>query len=161
METHEGSDVGTYFGYGTLLGTAAMRDYCPSARAVAVARYPGHRLAFRQYSDDATRSGCTVRAVADWDLWGVVYEMDAAELRALDVASGVDRGWFRRFPITVLAADGSAIETTTYELTAPGPDQDPGRDYVGLVRTGAAVAGLPASYVARLTAWLDEVERDA
>ena len=64
----------SYFAYGTLLGKAAMQDYCPSAETVDVARYPGHRLEFRQYSDDPARCGCHVGR-SDDDLYGVVYAL--------------------------------------------------------------------------------------
>lgn len=149
------SKLSSYFGYGTLLGTEAMRDYCPSAEPVAVANYPGHQLEFRQYSDDPERSGCHVNAADDLDMYGVVYSLTDEDMATLDDLSGVGNGWFRRIPITVTTDDGQEIATTTYELVAPGPHQTPPAPYRGLVRTGAHSAGLPAAYVARLVQLLD------
>ena len=145
----------SYFAYGTLLGKAAMQDYCPSAETVDVARYPGHRLEFRQYSDDPARCGCHVGR-SDDDLYGVVYALSDADMARLDEASGVGKGWFRRIPISVTTLDGRRLETTTYELVDPGVSQWPSADYVGLVRAGAQSAGLPDAYREQLLRFLDE-----
>lgn len=144
----------SYFAYGTLLGTAAMRDYCPLAEPVGVACYPGHRLEFRHYSDDPARCGCHV-GPSDDDLYGVVYALSDADMARLDEASGVGKGWFRRIPISVTTLDGRTIETTTYELVDPGAEQWPNAAYVGLVRAGAQGAGLPEAYRERLLRFLD------
>lgn len=146
----------SYFAYGTLLGTAAMRDYCPSAEPVAVACFSGHRLEFRHYSDDPARCGCHVGPSGD-DLYGVVYALSDADMARLDEASGVGKGWFRRIPISVMTLDGRGLETTTYELVAPGEPQWPSAEYVGLVRAGAQSAGLPEAYRERLFRFLDEL----
>lgn len=150
-------NTSSYFAYGTLLGTAAMQEYCPSAIPLAVACYPGHRLVFHQYSDDPGRAGCQIAPSTD-DLYGVVYSLSAADMARLDTASGVERGWFRRIPIRVTTLDGQNLETTTYELVAPGAEQWPGNAYAGLVRSGALSAGLPTGYLDRLLAWLDRGE---
>lgn len=144
----------SYFAYGTLLGTSAMQEYCPSAEPVAVACFAGHQLEFRHYSDEPTRCGCHIGR-SDDDLYGVVYTLASEEMRWLDEASGVGKGWFRRIPISVVTLDGQQLETTTYELVDPGAEQWPDANYVGLVRTGALSAGLPAAYVERLLAFLD------
>jgi len=144
----------SYFAYGTLVGTAAMQEYCPSAQPVAIARYPGHRLAFRQYSDDPARCGCHIEA-SDDDLYGVVYDLSDDDMAKLDDASGVGKGWFRRIPIEAITDDGETIATTTYELVAPGDAKTPSPDYVGLVRIGSESAGLPAGYRTRLQRFLN------
>src|SRR4051794_1394168 len=123
----------TYFAYGTLLGTAAMRHYCPSANPVAVARYDGHQLEFRQYSDDPDRCGCNLRSTPGEDMYGVVYDVSEEDMAALDSASGVPSGWFLRKPISVTTIGGTTMETTTYFLTDPGPTMSPAADYLGLV----------------------------
>lgn len=153
--TNTTAEGDTYFAYGTLLGQDAMREYCPTAVPIAVAAYAGHQLEFRQYSDDSSRTGCNLAVTPGEDMYGVVYQVVPDELANLDVASGVPQGWFRRIPIKVQTLSGETLNTTTYVLCEPGPALVPPPDYLGLVRTGARVAGLPTDYAAGLESYLD------
>jgi hypothetical protein len=149
--------VDSYFAYGTLLGETAIHEYCPTATAIAVARYPSHQLEFRQYSDDTGRCGCNLAATPGRDMYGVVYKITPEELSDLDEVSGVGQGWFKRVPILVESVDGQSMQTSTYFLCDPGPTQVPAPDYLGLVRVGAREAGLPADYASELETYLDSL----
>ncbi len=153
------SKAASYFAYGTLLGTQTMREYCPSAEPRAVGSLAGHTLEFRQYSDDPSRCGCELADAPGQDLWGVVYDLTSEDMQRLNEISGVPQGWYEQIPITVVASDGSQIETTTYRLVDPGDLQTPDDDYIGLVRDGSAGAGLPAAYVEGLHRYLASLER--
>lgn len=148
-------DFAYYFGYGTLLGTEAMREYCPTAEKVMVGAVADRRLEFWSYNEPEVRVGCHLAEAPGAQAYGVVYKVSDAEIRELDAASGVEKNWFRREPIVVTDADGTSMEATTYFLVAPIAQKTPPEAYSGLVRTGSHTAGLPADYVRTLTEFLD------
>src|SRR5436309_15390853 len=84
------------FAYGSNMDCAQMRERCPSARFLNVAKLPNHELAFTRRS---TNRGCGVADAIPRDgkeLWGVVYEIDEAELPELDRWEGVNSGAYVR-----------------------------------------------------------------
>src|SRR5215471_1838387 len=73
-----------YFAYGSNLDWAQMKQRCPLAKFVCRAKLPAHRLAFTLKS---ARRNCGVADVLPdkaKDVWGVVYELPANELKDLD-----------------------------------------------------------------------------
>jgi hypothetical protein len=73
-----------YFAYGSNLDWAQMKQRCPLAKFVCRAKLPAHRLAFTLKSP---RRDCGVADVLPdqaKDVWGVVYELLADELKDLD-----------------------------------------------------------------------------
>ena len=138
-----------YFAYGTLLDIDYMRQLCPSARPVGVMRLDGFELGFAKCADPS-RAGCTLEAVPGHSVWGVQYELSDADMTKLDAASGVPQGHWARKQVTVLDAEGKAVETTTYVIPrASGPHAPPDA-YVSHIYTGAAQFKLPSDYIARL-----------
>jgi gamma-glutamylcyclotransferase (GGCT)/AIG2-like uncharacterized protein YtfP len=77
-----------YFAYGSNLDSGQMRQRCPSARFVAVAKLPNHRLAFTRYAKDRGCGTCDGVAEAGQDIWGVVFDLAEADLRRLDESEG-------------------------------------------------------------------------
>jgi gamma-glutamylcyclotransferase (GGCT)/AIG2-like uncharacterized protein YtfP len=138
-----------YFAYGTLLDVDHMRQFCPSARAVGVMRLDGYELGFATCADPS-RAGCTLDAVPDGTVWGVLYEVSDADMARLDEASGVPAGHWARQRVTVQDADGKVVHTTTYVIPRPSGLHAPPDHYVAPILKGAADLGLPAPYVARL-----------
>lgn len=81
-----------YFACGSNMDWDQMRERCPSARFVGVAKLPEHKLAFSRRSK---KRGCGVAdAVADQgsSVWGVVYEVDDRDVGQLDAAEGYSPG---------------------------------------------------------------------
>ncbi|GHE27535.1 hypothetical protein GCM10017673_32150 [Streptosporangium violaceochromogenes] len=144
-----------YFGYGTLLKAEEMRKYCPGAEKVAIASFPGHRLEFHAYGEQADRVGCHLAEAPGTEAYGVVYRVPGPEMADLDRLSGVDQGWFRRLPIDVTTTEGTPMVVTTYFLADPLGPATPDDAYAGLVRDGSRSAGLPEEFVTRLNTYLD------
>lgn len=145
-----------YFAYGSNLDLTQMRERCPSARDVGIALLPGHRLAFSRFSKGR---GCGVAdAVPDAGrgVWGVLYEISARDLAALDKCEGYcegrSRNAYERQEIAVLlngdAGDPRQAETY-FAVPQPNPPL-PNQKYKSLILEGARRRGLPAYYVGEL-----------
>ncbi|MGD9147334.1 MAG: gamma-glutamylcyclotransferase [Anaerolineae bacterium] len=138
-----------YFGYCTLLETATMRQYCPTAAPVGVGSLSGYRLCFETYGPEDQRGGCNLREVAGEEILGVLYELTPEALAALDSISGVDQGHYERIDVTVVS-DGREIPALTYRIPAPGGSFHPLAAYVRPILDGAREWSLPEEYIAKL-----------
>jgi gamma-glutamylcyclotransferase (GGCT)/AIG2-like uncharacterized protein YtfP len=138
-----------YFGYCTLLETANMKGYCPTAVPVGVGSLSGYRLCFETYGPDDPRGGCNLQEVAGEEILGVLYELTPQALAGLDEISGVDQGHYQRIDITVIK-DGQATPAVTYRIPAPGGPFRPPAAYVRPILDGAREWKLPNDYIAKL-----------
>jgi gamma-glutamylcyclotransferase len=77
-----------YFAYGSNLDPQQLHRRCPSARFVAVAKLPGHRLAFTRYAKDRGCGTCDGVPEPGQDIWGVVFEISEEDLGRMDVSEG-------------------------------------------------------------------------
>ena len=78
-----------YFGYCTLLETANMKRYCPTAVPEGVGSLAGYKLCFETYGPDDQRGGCNLKVAEGEETLGVLYELTPEELAGLDKISGV------------------------------------------------------------------------
>jgi gamma-glutamylcyclotransferase (GGCT)/AIG2-like uncharacterized protein YtfP len=138
-----------YFGYCTLLETANMQRYCPTAAPVGVGSLSGYKLCFETYGPDDPRGGCNLEEAAGEGILGVLYELSPEELAALDGISGVDRGHYERIDVTVIRA-GHEIPAVTYRIPAPGGPFHPPAAYVRPILDGAREWSLPEEYITKL-----------
>jgi gamma-glutamylcyclotransferase (GGCT)/AIG2-like uncharacterized protein YtfP len=83
-----------YFAYGSNLDWAQMRERCPSARFVCIAKLPEHRLDFTRQSTKKDREGGVADVVPDahQNVWGVVYQIEETEIDSLDRCEGFRPG---------------------------------------------------------------------
>jgi gamma-glutamylcyclotransferase (GGCT)/AIG2-like uncharacterized protein YtfP len=140
-----------YFAYGS--NVADIEVDGRYVRVVGVASLAGHRLAFTRRS---VRTGTGVADVvpsAGDTVWGVVYELDAEELAALDQKEGA--GWaYERQPRRVRMADGAEIDAFIYTVVNKELDEVPPSDaYLERLVLGARDRGFPASYIRTLEAF--------
>lgn len=130
-----------------------MKDRCPSAKFVGVAKLPGHKLVFSRKS---VKRNCGVAdAVADQDsdVWGVVYEIDDQEIGRLDDAEGylpgrANNAYRREERRVLLKGDESKpVTATAYFATAEENPPRPSLVYKSQLLKGANHWGLPQSYI--------------
>jgi hypothetical protein len=139
-----------YFAYGSNMLTERLRQRCKSARFRAVARADGYVLAFTKRSRDGSGKA-TLQAsdVAGSTVYGVVFDLNAAELPDLDRAEGRGSGYslLDRFPV-VTEPHHTAMEVTAYIADSDAVDGSlrPYDWYLQLVVRGAAEHGLPGAY---------------
>ena len=143
-----------YFAYGSNMDAAQMRERCPSARAVGIARFPDHRLAFTRM---ATTRRCGVADAVPSpgdDVWGVVYEVEAGELAYLDECEGVDVGAYVREARAVrLKATGGeeVVKAEVYFVRERAAREfKTNAAYKTILLAAAGYWDLPASYVEAL-----------
>jgi hypothetical protein len=149
-----------YFGYGSNLLSEwlGQKARCPSSKSQSIARVDGYALSFDKISVDGSGKATIVKRERA-TVWGRIFEIEDAELTALDAAEGRGSGYDRidAFPVAV----GSATQTTrTYIGTklAEAGMAKPYDWYLALVIAGAVQAGLPAEYVGALRAmpWMSD-----
>lgn len=140
-----------YFGYGSNMLTARLQERVPSAHPVTTALLPGHALRFHKRSRDGSGK-CNVVPVSrpETRVHGVVFDVEGADLDALDEAEQRGRGYERQ-QLTVEAAH-TTVDVFAY-VAQPAYVDDallPYEWYHALVVAGARQHDLPPSYVERL-----------
>jgi len=142
-----------YFAYGSNMDLTRMRNRCPSARFIFIAKANGFRLDFTRYS---TTNRCGVADLVfdpPSSVWGVVYHILDEDIPALDKAEGVGVGAYKHFTVDV-HPDGQRsqrISVPTYVVvTKEDPKPKPSAVYKAMIVDGATHWGLPSDYVAEL-----------
>jgi hypothetical protein len=140
-----------YFGYGSNMLTARLRARVPSATPRWAGRLDGHALHFHKRSRDGSGK-CNIVRAENRAVHGVVFDVDAREVDALDEAEQRGRG-YERCDVRVHGPSAS-VEAFAY-VAQPAYVDDallPYEWYLALVLAGAREHGLPADYVAGLDA---------
>ncbi|MCE2510119.1 MAG: gamma-glutamylcyclotransferase [Alphaproteobacteria bacterium] len=141
-----------YFAYGSNMLTARLRARCPSARPVGRAEVADFALAFNKRGRDDSGKATLARSTQGHPRsYGVLFEMDAAELGQLDRIEGVDKGYERKDAFAVRLLDGGGtVHARTYRATLTDDRLKPYDWYLALVIAGAREHRLDAAYVATL-----------
>jgi len=135
------------FAYGSNMHPERMHARVPAAVSRGRARLDGHRMVFNKRGRDgsakanlAPEPGATV--------WGVIWEIAAAELARLDR----HEGGYERVHVHAETDDGTRWEVAVYVSERRTDDPRPFDWYLEHVLLGARAHGLPEDYVARLAA---------
>ena len=83
---------------------------------------------------------------------GILWDLSAADERALDDFEGVDEGLYRKEALTVTNSAGEPIEALTY-VACDGRLGRPERSYIQLILDAARGHKLPDVYLAHLRTW--------
>src|ERR1051326_2379558 len=73
-----------YFAYGSNMHWAQMQQRCASARFIAIARLPEHRLAITRKSRRRLCGTADVVPETGSEVWGILYDIDDGDLTLLD-----------------------------------------------------------------------------
>ncbi len=142
-----------YFAYGSNMLTERLQDRVCSAKNPRPLALRGHRLRFHKKSSDCSGKCNIVKTACDGDVvHGVLFEVEDAQMSALDAFEGVGHG-YRRDEITV-SLDGTTMTASVYvaEKNAIDDALMPYCWYYDLVLAGAEQQRLPGDYVAGLRA---------
>lgn len=140
------------FAYGSNLCVARMLARAPRARVLATGRIGGHALRWHKKGRDGSGKCDAIETGDETDeVWGAVYEMPAADKRALDGFEGLGEHYFEK-SVLVHARDGRGIGARMYVASPRWIDEGakPWRWYLGHVLAGAREHGLPPDYVSML-----------
>jgi len=138
-----------YFAYGTLLGTVAMTDYCPTATPVGQAALADYEFVFERYGPGPGQGGCSLAKVAGAQTRGILYQMPASEWANLRKVSG-EHTDYKVLAVVVERDDTTSIAAYTLTVKRPIGSFRPSEQYLSLVVDGAASAGLPDDYKTKL-----------
>ena len=142
-----------YFAYGSNMSSERLRGRTPSAVSLGRARLPRYALRWHKLGRDGSGK-CDIEptGVPRECVWGVLYEIDFAEKRALDSVEGLGVGYNEH--TVSLETDAGVKEALTY-MARPDridPMLRPLPWYKTHVLRGAREHGLPDEYVQRIAA---------
>jgi gamma-glutamylcyclotransferase len=139
------------FAYGSNMDCAQMRDRCPSARFVCTAKLARHRLAFTRRSINRNCGVADAVQEEGSDVWGVIYQIEDADLPRLDQLEGVNSGsYVRRDEQHLVTSDNRGIVASIY-FANPQPNPPlPNAEYKRLIVSGARFRNLPTEYINEL-----------
>lgn len=136
-----------YFGYGSNMLTARIRDRVPSAEPVGIAKLKGYSLRFHKKSVDGSGKGDAFNTGDPNDVvWGVVFEIDKNDKKTLDLMEGLGYGYDEKI-VELEKEDGEEISALTYYATNIDETILPYNWYKKLVLYGAKEHGLPEDYI--------------
>lgn len=130
-----------YFSYGTNMDPRLMSATCPGATPRGAGRAHGYRLEFNVYSDRWESGAANLEPDPDAHVWGVVWEVSAADLEALDTFVGHPT-FYRREVVGVDTGDGQ-VECVTYRVAHQKGFVRPTDAYLARMRSAIRVQGLP------------------
>jgi gamma-glutamylcyclotransferase len=138
-----------YFAYGSNMNWEQMQQRCPSARFLGVGRLKDHRLAITRKSRRRLCGTADVITELGSEVWGIVYEIDEADILLLD---HFEDG-YRRESMNVLL-DGLERPTWIYIAEKESCPPPPSAHYKRLMLEGARHWRLPSAYIA----YLEQIE---
>jgi gamma-glutamylcyclotransferase len=141
------------FAYGSNMHSEQVRARCTSAKLVAVAKLPDHRLAF--YGNSPVWDGAeeTVIPAPGQDVWGVIYELTPSDKEKLDDWQDAlfdGSGAYFHSPAKVTDQAGKVYSVLLYKKANLGNPETPSEEYLDYIVQGAMDRGLPAAYVDQL-----------
>ena len=131
-----------YFGYGSNMDAAQMRERCPGAKFRAIAVLPDYRLFI-------TSDGfATVIPDPGRRVMGALWLLGDSDEAALDRYEDIGSGLYRREYVGV-HSQGQVVEALIYVAANVNPGT-PRPGYLELVVAAARNLGLPADYIREL-----------
>jgi len=143
-----------YFAYGSNMLLERLRRRCASAQTIGIGTLNGYTLEFSKPSKDGSGKATIVKSnVAGARVFGVLFDIAAAELGELDDAEGHGKGYERNSDFRVKSStDGAPVIATSYYATQFDRQLKPYDWYWALVMAGALQQGLPRDWIAMLEA---------
>ncbi len=139
------------FSYGSNMSQRRLQARVPSARFVAVAELPAHRLCFHKSAGDGSAK-CDAEESGNPDdrVIGVVYEMADAEKPDLDRHEALGFGYDEK-QVELITGSGR-LQAWMYYATRINKALKPFHWYKDHVLTGARENELPAEYISQIEA---------
>jgi len=127
-----------------------LQSRVPSAQFISISVLQNHDLRFHKKSDDGSGKCDAYKTGSPEDrVWGVVFEIDAAEKDVLDEKESLGYGYDEK-KVTLVAPAGETITAFTYYAIRIAQQLKPYRWYLHHVLIGAEENRLPREYVDRI-----------
>lgn len=139
-----------YFAYGSNMCSPRLLARTPSAVAVGIGSVEGRRLNFHKCGRDGSGK-CSIEPSNHpaERVWGVLYDIAAAEQPCLDAAEGLGVHYAMDY-VTVHRPGTGPAQALTYVACALDPNTVAYDWYHAYVLHGAQEHGLPADYIAAI-----------
>ena len=147
-----------YFAYGSNMNSAYLHEYCPSATYLMRASLPNYRIEFRRFSTDLQGGISTIIETPGELVHGVLFDIEPAELDALDILEDVPQGLYKRETFRVLGEGGSWHLAELYRVAQPSGPYQPAKKYVEWMIEGAREHKLNKAYIAKLVDLLESID---
>jgi gamma-glutamylcyclotransferase (GGCT)/AIG2-like uncharacterized protein YtfP len=142
-----------YFAYGSNMAARVMARLCPGHRFLGVAELCNHRLAFTRRSVRTATGVADIVDDAGHSVLGALYELDAAQLKALDEKEGNGWAYQRRRVRVRVRVQARELSAQAYAVIAPeSVEIRPSQEYLEGLLDAARARGLPTDYIAELAA---------
>lgn len=139
--------------------TVRLRDRVPSAVAISTGCVAGHLLRWHKQSRDGSgKCDAEFTGRNEDSVWGVLFEIDAAQKSVLDRAEGVGNGYIETHVNVV--TDRGVVPAVAYVANAIDPLLRPYDWYKAFVLAGAREHGLPQEYIQTLEDFLSVPDPD-
>ncbi|XP_074842218.1 gamma-glutamylcyclotransferase [Carettochelys insculpta] len=144
-----------YFAYGSNLLQERILLKNPSATFCAVANLQDFKLIFGYHEGKITSywhggTATIVQSPGD-EVWGVVWKMNASNMKSLDDQEGVEDGIYIPIEVNVHTQEGKVLTCRSYQLNDYVCGL-PSQQYKTVICMGAKQSGLPAAYQKKLEA---------
>ena len=125
-----------------------MQRRCPSSQFVTIAKLPGYEFGITRHSRLRDCGTANVYPVASKEVWGAVYDVNAADLVVMD---SFEDGYHREI-LSVHAPDhgNHALQVLVYVAAIEKNVPPPNPEYKRLILEGARHWQMPNSYIAML-----------
>ena len=147
-----------YIAYGSNMSSAYILDYCPSAKFIMRIYFPNYHLEFRRFSTDLQGGISSIIEAPGELIHGVLYDIDEAEIEALDILENVPEGIYTRETFLVMGEDGNWHSGDLYRVANPAGPYKPAKQYVEWMITGAQEHNIDATYTAKLIELRDSLD---
>jgi|SRR5579875_1223196 cation transport regulator ChaC len=137
-----------YFAYGSNMSSAQVRSRAGEILEEKVARLDNYEVVFNKKARGGTATA-NIRPAQGKTVYGVLYRLTEAGLRALDRFEGVPEH-YRRIEVTVVDEEGRRIPAQTYIATRVEKGLKPANHYLQIILQGAEEHKLPAEYIETL-----------
>jgi len=134
-----------YFAYGANMDAAAMSARCPRSRPLGRARLARRRFIIME------AGFASVLPDPRASVHGVLWDLDLADVAALDRFEDVARGLYRKVTQPVLREAGGTVSALVY-IGCISREGAPRPGYMESVVGSAREVGLPAAYISYLEA---------
>lgn len=151
-----------YFAYGSNMLTLRLQERCPSATVRQVAWAEDRSVNFFKSSTDGSGKA-TISLTAGHRAFGVIFDLDKADLPALDRFEGAGKGYDRIDDFSVrMEGSDQPIRAVSYLASPSSIDRSlqPYDWYLALVVAGAREHALPPEYIVHLEATAAKADAD-
>jgi AIG2 family protein len=139
-----------FFAYGARMNPDTMRSDVPDAVAIGPGRLEGYRLVFNVPSRSWGGGGANAAPALGGHLWGVLWDVGDADMKALDSFRGDER-MQHVLEVEVQGPEGP-VQATTFAIDSPERFIAPTDRYLAMLRGVAEDHGLPDEALSEIDA---------